>query len=121
MAWLWERRLYRPGLRTTDGRAVQVIYPGWRWGSWGPDFRAALLTIDGALTRGDVEIHVRARDWDRHGHATDPAYDAVVLQVVHELDDAPPATRHDGVAVPSVRGLRDRAQEPNCCRALSIS
>ena len=102
MAWLWERRLYRPGLRTTDGRAVQVIYPGWRWGSWGPDFRAALLTIDGALTRGDVEIHVRARDWDRHGHATDPAYDAVVLQVVHELDDAPPATRHDGVAVPSV-------------------
>jgi outer membrane protein assembly factor BamB len=80
-----------------------VIYPGWRWGSWGPDFRSALLAIDGAFVRGDVEIHVQARDWDRHGHATDPAYDALVLQVVFDLDNAPPPVRHDGVPIPTVR------------------
>jgi hypothetical protein len=101
VAWLWERRQYHGTLRTTDGRAVQVIYPGWRWGSWGPDFRGALLAIDGIVARGDVEIHVRAQDWDRHGHAGDPAYGALVLHVVYESAPASPVVRPDGAMVPT--------------------
>jgi hypothetical protein len=41
---------------------------------------------DGTLVRGDVEIHVRASSWMRHGHARDAAYQHVVLHVVGLAD-----------------------------------
>ena len=68
--------------RTTDGRAVQVLHPG-RWNHLGgPDFAGARLRIDDREATGDVELHLHAKDWDAHGHASDAAYDNVVLHVV---------------------------------------
>lgn len=84
VAWLWESRRLGTSLLTLDGRQLQVIYPGRRWGSWGPDFRGALLALDGALLRGDVEVHRRPTDWRAHGHAGDPNYAATALHVVWE-------------------------------------
>ena len=60
--------------RTVDGRAVQIIDPGRLNTDAGPDFFNAKIAIDGRVWAGDVEIHVRASDWHRHGHDTDPAY-----------------------------------------------
>jgi len=37
---------------------------------------------DGAEMTGDVEVHLRAGDWEAHGHARDPAYGRVGLHVV---------------------------------------
>jgi hypothetical protein len=51
--------------------------------------------------RGDIELHVRASDFVRHGHATDRAYLRVALHVVFE-DDAPVVCLLDGRAVPTV-------------------
>ena len=74
------------GLRLRDGRALRIIRRG-RWNRLpGPDFFDAEFRVgEGAVTetwRGDVELHLRAGDWDQHGHAADPAYDRVVLHVV---------------------------------------
>ncbi len=69
-------------LRTADGRALEILHPG-RWNLLGgPDFKGARLRIDGAVTTGDVELHLHSADWRTHGHASDPAYDGVVLHVV---------------------------------------
>ena len=70
-------------LETEDGRKVAVFAPGyWNEGS-GPDFRNAEIAFDGGVrVRGDIEVHVAASDWNRHGHAEDPAYARVVLHVV---------------------------------------
>lgn len=58
----------------------------------GPDVReAAFQHEDGVLVTGDVEVHLRASDFVRHGHATDPAYDRVVLHLVWEDDRGLPA------------------------------
>lgn len=66
---------------------MRVVYPGRRWGGPGPDFRGAVVAQrDGTLVRGDVEIHVRASSWHRHGHASDAAYGRVVLHVVAWAD-----------------------------------
>lgn len=74
------------GLRLRDGRPLRIARRG-RWNRLpGPDFFEAEFRVgDGPLAetwRGDVEVHLRAGDWDLHGHAADAAYDRVVLHVV---------------------------------------
>ena len=68
---------------TADGRRVRVQHPG-RWNRLGgPDFRDARVRLgDGPEATGDVEVHLRAGDWEAHGHARDPAYEKVLLHVV---------------------------------------
>ena len=65
-------------MMTVDGRRVSVIDPGQPNSGSGPDFFNAKVRIDGELWAGNVEIHVRASDWYRHGHHTDPAYNSVM-------------------------------------------
>jgi len=68
--------------QTLDGHAVRVI----QFGVWnreaGPDFAEAAISIDGAQPlRGPIELDLDARDWERHGHASNPAYESVILHV----------------------------------------
>ena len=85
---------------TTDGQRVRIIHPG-KWNLLGgPDFTGARLRLGEAAGRdlvGDVEVHLRAADWDAHGHARDPAYDGVVLHVVLFPPTQPHATRGAGL------------------------
>lgn len=87
---LWQKRAARQQeFRTSQGRRVRVLFPGRPGVTAGPDFRAALLEIEGlGLVRGDVEIHRRAEDWDAHGHTDDPNYSGVALHAALETPDA---------------------------------
>lgn len=81
---IWAQRDFDPAqLRTTDGRRVRVLQPG-RWNRLGgPDFKAARFQLgDGPMQVADVELHLRAEDWQAHGHARDPAFNGVALHVV---------------------------------------
>jgi len=86
---------------TTDGRAVQILQAG-KWNLLGgPDFKGARLQIGEARITGDVELHLHAEDWAGHRHASDPAYNSVILHVVL----FPPPVGHttlgaDGRAIP---------------------
>lgn len=69
-------------LRTTDGKVLEVLFPG-RWNQHeGPDFLGAELRMDGRTVIGDVEIHFSASDWRQHGHDQDPRYRGVRLHVI---------------------------------------
>ena len=85
---LWQRRAERQAeFRTGAGRRVRVLYPGRAASAAGPDFRDALLEVEGlGLVRGDVEIHKRECDWDAHGHGGDPNYNGVALHAALETD-----------------------------------
>ena len=98
---LWAAQALPAGaLVTTDGEPLQVIYPGRRSGAGGPDFRGAILSdAAGRVRPGDVEVHLRSRDWITHGHRADPAYNDVVLHVVVD-DDGTPCLRANGRPVP---------------------
>ncbi len=80
---IWSRQEFlAAGLCTADGRTLRVRHAG-RWNRLGgPDFFGAQLELGGQPIEGDVEVHLRAGDWNAHGHAKDPAYDRVVLHVV---------------------------------------
>ncbi len=85
--YAWRHRLYPVApLVTTDGQPVEVIDPGLPNHDAGPDFFNAKVNIGGTLWVGNVEIHLHSSDWRRHGHASDSAYDNVVLHVVADAD-----------------------------------
>lgn len=88
LQYIWKYRLYQAGeLRTTQGETLEVLDTGIRNQDAGADFFNAKIRINGTLWAGSVEIHEKASDWNRHGHASDKAYDTVILHVVLE-DDA---------------------------------
>ncbi len=100
-ARLWQQREWRRARRTLDGRRLRVLYPGRRNGGPGPDFKDALVQRDGSPpVRGDIEVHLRAAGWSRHGHHQDPRYNDVVLHVVVRPDRGASAYRQDGQLVP---------------------
>lgn len=98
LSWAWRNQcLRRELLVTADGRPVQVLYPGRLNLEDGPDFRGAILGLGtGELLEGDVELHLRSRDWRAHGHHRDPRYNGVALHVVMTDDLPAPVTRADG-------------------------
>jgi len=79
----YDQRLKLDSLQTTDGRRVRVVFQGWWNLEAGPDFHHATVQIgDQPEQTGDVEVHLRAEDWNHHGHGRDPHFDDVVLHVV---------------------------------------
>ena len=107
---LWKRRAARQDeFRTGAGSRIRVLYPGRSGTAAGPDFRDALLDVEGlGLVRGDVEIHLKQRDWKSHGHGDDPNYNGVVFHGALEVDEAETAL-HSGASAPvlSLSGLLD--------------
>ncbi|MFT3737858.1 MAG: DUF2851 family protein [Breznakibacter sp.] len=92
--FVWKYRLFDPStLITSDGQAVEVIHPGTHNHDAGPDFFNAKMKIGETLWAGNVEMHVKASDWNRHGHHQNGAYNNVVLHVVRE-NDVPVTTQN---------------------------
>ena len=112
---LWQRRAARQAwFRVHGGPRVRVLYPGQPSHTAGPDFRNALLEVEGVgLVRGDVEIHVRQKDWAAHGHGDDPRYNGVVLHAALETQSADTKLR-SGIRVPviSLAPLMTRPEPP---------
>ena len=87
--YLWRfQKLGALPLQATSGAEVVVVSPGVMNSGGGPDFLNAKIWIDDTLWAGDVEIHLRASSWFEHQHHLDSNYDAVILHVVWEDDQA---------------------------------
>jgi hypothetical protein len=83
---------------------VAVFRPGRAGRGPGPDVReATLLLRSGATLSGDVEVHLRASDFVRHGHREDPAYARVILHLCWE-DDRTPDERGGPTRLPPATG-----------------
>ncbi|MBI2865591.1 MAG: DUF2851 family protein [Chloroflexi bacterium] len=102
VATAWQEGLFGGELQASSGERLQIVYRGWRSDDAGPDFRDSIIALeDGRLLSGDVEVHVRASDWRRHGHGRDRRYDGVVLHVVMWDDEGGrPTLRSDGASAP---------------------
>lgn len=98
--YIWQHKLFMAFPQyTTDGRAVEIIDVGRRNTDSGPDFFNAKIKIDGIVWVGNVEMHLRTSDWDRHAHTGDKAYDNVILHVI-DCADRPAPCRSDGTEIP---------------------
>lgn len=68
--------------RTEEGDSIRILSPGHHNPHGGPDFKDALVEINGLPYRGDIEIHQRGEEWYLHGHHKDSRYDRVILHIV---------------------------------------
>ena len=85
--YFWRNKLFATvPLVTTDGRELRILRTGVPHQDAGPDFKQAVVRMGGLTWAGDVEIHIRASDWLRHGHQHDGKYGTIVLHVVYEED-----------------------------------
>jgi hypothetical protein len=65
-----------------SGERIEVVQPGVWNHEAGPDFAEAAIRVNGGpAQRGCVELDLEVRDWERHGHARNPAYEAVLVHL----------------------------------------
>ena len=78
---LWFAGEFGSEFQGTDGQRVQIRDFGeWNSGA-GPDFRNCTVLIDGETLSGDIELDPDVRDWERHQHGANEAYNQVVLHL----------------------------------------
>lgn len=68
--------------RSVCGKEIELV----QFGTWnreaGPDFHDAAIRVDGGeAQRGSIEFDLTDRNWETHGHAINPDFDAAVLHV----------------------------------------
>ncbi|MDP0492338.1 MAG: DUF2851 family protein [Verrucomicrobiota bacterium JB023] len=67
-----------------DNESIRIIQFGeWNHGP-GPDFLHGAIEVNGKLRKGPIELDIRPLDWEAHGHATNPAFDEVILHLTIE-------------------------------------
>jgi hypothetical protein len=86
LQYIWKYRMFNKPLQDTHGNCLEVIDTGRLNVDSGPDFFNARIKSGPVTWAGNVEIHIKASDWYRHGHHLDPAYDNVILHAVVEKD-----------------------------------
>ncbi len=92
LQFIWQYSLYNPlQLKTQKGEALTIIHPGRRNKNAGPDFDEAKIKVGETIWVGNIELHLRSSDWQKHGHHLNKAFHNIILHVVLEDDcsDAP--------------------------------
>lgn len=101
LQYIWENRLFETtNLVTSSGEPIEINHPGRKNTDSGPDFFNARIKIGDTVWAGNIEIHVKASDWNKHLHQNDKAYDNVVLHVVDIFDAQ--VSRTNGETIPTL-------------------
>jgi len=99
--YIWRFQLFNQmALKLSNGEELAILKPGLWNKDAGPDFFNALIKIGRTKWAGNIEIHINASDWNKHGHQNDEAYDKVILHVVWKNDQV--LKRSDGSDIPTL-------------------
>jgi hypothetical protein len=98
---IWDGQHLKKKLKTITEEKIEVIFPG-NWNTnRGPDFKNAVIKIDGKIKHGDVEIHRKSNEWKLHKHNEDPNFNSVILHVVYLFNEKIPYTiKEDSEKIP---------------------
>jgi Protein of unknown function (DUF2851) len=98
---IWKFKLFNhQKLQTVAGEDLSIIKCGEHNSDAGPDFFNAKIKIGETIWAGNVEIHLRSSDWQKHRHQVNAAYDNIILHVVFENDI--PLFRNSGETIPTL-------------------
>jgi len=101
LQFVWQQQLFdKKELYSVDEKRIEIIHPGFLNTDSGPDFFNAKIKIENQLWAGNIEIHVKSSDWNKHKHNVNSSYDNVILHVVKEFDMDIKTTK--GIKIPSL-------------------
>ncbi|MDD3875595.1 MAG: DUF2851 family protein [Bacteroidales bacterium] len=106
--FLWRYKLLKiHNLKSTLNEIIEIQSFGQYNQNAGPDFFNCKIKINDTIWAGNIEIHTKSSDWNRHGHQYDSKYDNIILHVV--LEDDVPVKRFNGEIIPTliIKGLFD--------------
>jgi hypothetical protein len=90
---LWFAGEFCSEFTTTCGRRIAIRDFGvWNHAA-GPDFTGCAIQQDVGTLRGDIELDPDVRDWERHGHGANEAYEGVILHLFTQAPEARMFTR----------------------------
>lgn len=81
----YHQRLLRDRLVTLNGQSLKVLHPGFWSHEGGPDFRKAIIQLEGeSPVTGDIEVDLHSSGWRGHGHDANANFKSVILHVIWE-------------------------------------
>jgi hypothetical protein len=98
---LWQSRLVTSAV-TDSGDSIYIIFPGRTSNRSGCDFKDAVFNLAGRTIVGDIEVHIKSSQWQRHGHHQDPKYNGIILHVVWEQDSHAATVLQNGRTIPTL-------------------
>ena len=114
---------------SASGDKIDIV----QFGTWnreaGPDFSDAAVSINGSEPmRGCIEIDLADRNWETHGHATNPTFEQTVLHVFIDTSDREfftrtisnrnvPQVRIDPAVLPETFSANIPLARPGRCQA----
>ena len=104
--YLWKYKLFdTQSLIDDNENNISILQTGTHNHDAGPDFLNAKIKIGSQIRAGNVEIHKKASDWQKHGHHNDKGYDNVILHIVGEKDTE--KTLQNSRKIPTVKPTFD--------------
>jgi hypothetical protein len=87
LQFIWQFRYFNSSeLLTENNEPLQIIFAGQFNTNQGPDFKEAKIKISKTIWVGNIELHIKSSDWQKHNHHEDANYNNVILHVVWEND-----------------------------------
>ena len=108
---IWDAQHLKENLTTISGKKLVIKFPG-RWNTdSGPDFKDAIIQINGKIVKGDIEIDLTSYHWKSHSHNENPEFNSVLLHIVYEDKGKYPYTiSEDGCKI-EILEIREQLDE----------
>ncbi len=108
---IWDAQHLKIKLTTLSGKKIAIKFPG-RWNTdSGPDFKDAILEINGKIKKGDIEIDLTTYNWKSHSHNENPEFNSVLLHIVYEDNGKYPYTISDDGGKIEILEIKDQLND----------
>lgn len=87
--FIWQHKLFLTNkpLTTLEGEEVTILDCGKLNTNAGPDFLEAKIKLNETIWAGNLELHLKSSDWNKHNHQQNKSYSNLILHVVYEYDE----------------------------------
>lgn len=108
---IWDAQHLKNNLTTVSGKNLLIKFPG-RWNTdSGPDFKDAIIELEGEILKGDIEIDIKAYNWKSHSHIENPEFNSVLLHIVFENNGQHPYTISENGNKVEILEIKDQLDE----------
>jgi len=108
---IWDANHLNQNLKTVSGKKLIIKFSG-RWNTdSGPDFKDAILEINGQTQKGDIEIDLTSYQWKSHSHNENHEFNNVLLHLVYEDNGKFPYTINEEGKKIEILEIKDQLAE----------